>query len=119
MAAPEQVDLDSISKQILQQLGGTPYACSSLLPLASRPGNYVYRGILLQPFPPEDGNAGRSIIIKLSAESIPSNIPMDTPVSFPFHDWMYCDKNRSLISEVPDRFLGRSYYNRLLTFRLL
>lgn len=72
MASLELAGEDAISIKLLHQLSRTPYACSSLSPpLSSRPGNYVYRGILAQPFQAQDAATARSIIIKHSTDSVP------------------------------------------------
>ena len=56
-----------MSAHVLQQLSGTPYACSSLSQLSSRPGNLVYRGILTRPLNiKSEEAASRSVIIKYS-----------------------------------------------------
>ncbi|KAE9371768.1 hypothetical protein N431DRAFT_410770 [Stipitochalara longipes BDJ] len=72
MAPLEPAEEDTIATQLLQQLSGTLYACSSLSPpLSSRPGNFVYRGILAQPIPTQGGATAKSIIIKHYTESTP------------------------------------------------
>ncbi|KIN08845.1 hypothetical protein OIDMADRAFT_111115 [Oidiodendron maius Zn] len=65
MAPLEPAGEDAIPTKLLQQLSQTPYACSSpLLPLSTRPGNFVYRGILAEPIRTQDGATAKSIIIK-------------------------------------------------------
>lgn len=64
MAVPQDENKDEISAKVLKQLSQTVYACSSLTQLSSRPGNFVYRGILCQPFTRQDGTPVASIIIK-------------------------------------------------------
>jgi hypothetical protein len=72
MAPLELAEEDAISMQLLQQLSRTQYVCSSLSsPLSSRPGNFVYRGILAQPIRTQDGATVQSIIIKHSTDSVP------------------------------------------------
>lgn len=72
MAPLEPAREDAIPTKLLQQLSRTPYACSSLSPpLSSRPGNFVYRGILAQPIRTQDGATAKSIIIKHSTDSVP------------------------------------------------
>lgn len=63
---------DTITTELLQQLLHTPYACLSLSPpLSSRPGNFVYRGILARPIHAQDGTMARSIIVKHCADRVP------------------------------------------------
>jgi len=72
MAPLEPAEEDAIPMQLLQQLSRTAYVCSSLSsPLSSRPGNFVYRGILAQPIRTPDGARVQSIIIKHSTDSMP------------------------------------------------
>lgn len=78
-----QMAEDAKSKQILLQLARSPYACSSLLPLSSRPGNNVYRGILVQPVTARDGDVAKTIIIKYSARSESGESLLDPAVSLP------------------------------------
>lgn len=74
----EEVDEDAVSGQVLQQLSQTAYACSSVSQLSSRPGNFVYRGVLAQPFPAEEEVTVKTIIIKHSVNSAATNFPTDT-----------------------------------------
>lgn len=60
----EDGDADAASKHVLQQLSDTVYACSSLSPLSSRPGNFVYRGVLVHPLSAKDEAPVGTIIIK-------------------------------------------------------
>ncbi|KAH8904933.1 hypothetical protein BR93DRAFT_881392 [Coniochaeta sp. PMI_546] len=60
--APLEPAADAIVKKVLEQLSRTPYACSSLSQLSTRPGNYVYRGMLLQPT--LGSNSAETVIIK-------------------------------------------------------
>lgn len=62
---------DTVPTALLQQLLRSPYACSSLSPLSSRPGNFVYRGILARPIPAQDDTAAKSIIVKHYADRAP------------------------------------------------
>ncbi|KAH8898608.1 hypothetical protein GQ53DRAFT_710494 [Thozetella sp. PMI_491] len=69
MASLQQVDEDAIPAKALELLSQTTYACSSISePLATRPGNYVYRGILSQPLTGQDGVVATSVIIKYSID---------------------------------------------------
>jgi hypothetical protein len=72
MAPLQQVEEDAIATQVLQQLSRTPYACSSLTQQSTRPGNFVYRGVLAQPLAIQDVATAGSIIIKHS-----TNAPLD------------------------------------------
>lgn len=74
----QETEQDAISEQVLQQLSQTAYACSSLHQLSSRPGNFVYRGILVQPFTTQDEDTATSIIIKHSTNPVAIN--QDAPV---------------------------------------
>jgi len=72
MVLLEPTEEEVISTQLLKQLSETPYACCShLQPLSSRPGNYVYRGILARPIHIPNGAKATSIIIKHSTDSVP------------------------------------------------
>ena len=72
MAPLEPAGEDAIPTKLLQQLSRTPYACSSLLPpLSTRPGNFVYRGILAEPIHTQDGATAKSIIIKHYTDTTP------------------------------------------------
>lgn len=65
----EDGDADAASKHVMQQLSDTVYACSSLSPLSSRPGNFVYRGVLVRPLPAKDEAPMQTVIIKHSTTS--------------------------------------------------
>ncbi|KAH6658913.1 kinase-like domain-containing protein [Truncatella angustata] len=67
MTALEPTEEDLIFKRVLQRLSKTPYACSSLSQLSTRPANFVFRGVLAQPIHTQDGAAG-TIIIKHSTD---------------------------------------------------
>jgi len=68
MAPLDQAEKDQLSAQILQELSQTRYACSSLTPLSGGTANFVFRGILTQPFslPQEDGipTTTESVVVK-------------------------------------------------------
>ncbi len=49
MALP--VDVQAIKWQVELELGDTPYACSSLTPLAGGTANYIFHGYLKQALP--------------------------------------------------------------------
>lgn len=68
MELAQQEAEDLIRGQLFQQLLRTKYTCISLTQLSSRPDNFVYRGILAQPFTDHDGTTARSIIVKHSTE---------------------------------------------------
>ncbi len=68
--ASEQAEEDPTSKNLLAQLSGTRYACSSLTPLASRPANFVYRGVLATPLTTQDGDVASSVIIKYCTDPV-------------------------------------------------
>lgn len=70
MALPQQETKDVVSAKVLKQLSNTRYACSSLEQLSTRPGNFVYRGVLSQPFTTQDGTVATRIIIKHSTETV-------------------------------------------------
>ncbi|KAI0163698.1 kinase-like domain-containing protein [Pestalotiopsis sp. NC0098] len=55
---------------VLQRLLQTQYACSSLSKLATRPANFVYRGILTKSFLTRDGATATTVIIKHSTDSV-------------------------------------------------
>ncbi|EHK25852.1 uncharacterized protein TRIVIDRAFT_128460, partial [Trichoderma virens Gv29-8] len=63
-----------VSKRLLQRLSDTVYACSSLSQLSSRPGNFVYRGVLVHPLPVQVETPARTIIIKHSVNVAGKNI---------------------------------------------
>ncbi|KAL6690900.1 kinase-like domain-containing protein [Trichoderma pleuroticola] len=71
----EDGDADVAFKHVLQQLSDTVYACSSLSPLSSRPGNSVYRGALIRPLPAKDEAPVRTVIIKHSTTSASEDAP--------------------------------------------
>lgn len=72
MEPPKTEIEDVVATQILRHLSRTQYACASLSsPLSSRPGNFVYRGILSQPIDIQGGGTAKSIIIKQSTDPIP------------------------------------------------
>lgn len=79
MAATEPSENDITTSKLLQQLSQTRYACSSLsLPLGSRDGNLVYRGILATPVHIGQDDAAavvKSIIIKHSFATDSSSEP--------------------------------------------
>lgn len=61
----QEEEEDTVSSRVQQQLLSTPYACSLLSRLPTRPANFVYRGILTRSV--HNGNdTASSIIIKLS-----------------------------------------------------
>ncbi|KAK3384139.1 kinase-like domain-containing protein [Lasiosphaeria ovina] len=65
MPPPEPAKEDGIAKQLLEELSKTPYACSSLSEaLATKQGNYVYRGVLAQPVCRPGSAPAGSVIIK-------------------------------------------------------
>ncbi|KKP00485.1 hypothetical protein THAR02_07398 [Trichoderma harzianum] len=82
----EDGDAHATSKHVLHQLSGTVYACSSLSPLSSRPGNFVYRGVLLHPLCAKDKAPVRTVIIKhyttYTSEDAPNHMAcrVDGPV---------------------------------------
>lgn len=56
---------------VLHLLSQTRYACSSLSTLATRPANFVYRGVLIEPLAAKDGSAAvTSVIVKHSTDSV-------------------------------------------------
>ncbi|QYS97796.1 Phosphotransferase enzyme family protein [Trichoderma simmonsii] len=71
----EDGDADTASKHVLQQLSDTVYACSSLSPLSSRPGNFVYRGVLVHPLSAKDEAPVRTVIIKHCTTSTSEDAP--------------------------------------------
>ncbi|KAL7904943.1 kinase-like domain-containing protein [Trichoderma velutinum] len=76
--ATEDGDADAASKHVLQRLSDTVYACSSLSPLSSRPGNFVYRGILIHPLSAKDEAPVRTVIIKHCTTSASQDAPNHT-----------------------------------------
>ncbi|KAF3017071.1 hypothetical protein E8E14_006232 [Neopestalotiopsis sp. 37M] len=66
MASPQNNE-DNV---VLQRLSQTRYACSSLSTLATRPANFVYRGVLIEPLPAKDGSAATSVIVKHSTDPV-------------------------------------------------
>ncbi|KAL7933072.1 kinase-like domain-containing protein [Trichoderma chlorosporum] len=70
----EKIDEDTVSAYVLRQLSDTVYACSSLSQLSSRPGNFVYRGVLVHPFLVQDEVAIRTVIIKHSVNFENANV---------------------------------------------
>ncbi|PMD41903.1 hypothetical protein L207DRAFT_511661 [Hyaloscypha variabilis F] len=68
MAQLQQAENDAMPVQILQQLSQTPYACTSVTQQSTRPGNFVYRGVLAQPLTLQNGGRASSIIIKHSTD---------------------------------------------------
>jgi hypothetical protein len=82
MAPLAQAEKDVILTQIAQQLSQTPYASSSLIELSNGTTNFVFRGILAQSLPNQDGNgllSSTSVIIKHSTDFVPLNrdFPLD------------------------------------------
>jgi hypothetical protein len=82
MAPLEQAEKDVLSTQIVQQLSQTPYASSSLSELSGGTTNFVFRGILAQTLPIQDGNvttSTKSVIIKHSTDFVAINrdFPLD------------------------------------------
>jgi hypothetical protein len=69
MAALEPAEEEAIATKVVELLSRTPYACSSLSQLSTRPGNFVYRGVLAQPSRSADGNLAESVIIKHSTNT--------------------------------------------------
>lgn len=55
---------------VLHRLSQTHYACSSLSKLATRPANFVYRGVLIKSFVTQDGATATTVIIKHSTDSV-------------------------------------------------
>jgi hypothetical protein len=51
---------DTITSKVTQELEGTEYACTSLIPLTGGTCNFIFRGTLRQPLP--DGT--REVVIK-------------------------------------------------------
>ncbi|KAK6082666.1 phosphotransferase enzyme family protein [Seiridium cupressi] len=68
MATSTETGEDTVSAKVLQQSSRTPYACSSLTQLSSRPVNFAYRDVLSQPFTTQNGMTAGSIIIKHSTD---------------------------------------------------
>ncbi len=79
MAPLAQAEKDALTSQILQDLAGTPYACSSLTKLTNGTTNFVSRGLLNQPL--HDGTAltTKSIIVKHSTNfaAVNQDFPLD------------------------------------------
>lgn len=55
---------------VLHRLSQTEYACSSLSKLATRPANFVYRGVLTKPMLIQGGATATTVIIKHSTDSV-------------------------------------------------
>jgi len=51
---------DAIQTKVKQELDGTPYACSSLRPLAGGSTNFIYHGILVRPLSDDT----REVVVK-------------------------------------------------------
>ncbi|KAB5557962.1 kinase-like domain-containing protein [Coniochaeta sp. 2T2.1] len=60
-----------------QELDGTPYACSSLRPLAGGNCNFIYHGVLLHPLP--DGT--REVVVKHGEDYVGSFPDFKVPTS--------------------------------------
>ncbi|KAI1022250.1 hypothetical protein LB504_007636 [Fusarium proliferatum] len=61
-------------QDLLQQLGNTAFACSSLIRVSSGSANYVYRGILIHAMPTRDDAWDmESFIVKYSLGHVPGN----------------------------------------------
>ena len=61
MVCLDEAELESLSMQLLQQLQGSEYECSSLTLLSGGSTNFVYRGTLATPCPTLAGN---TVIVK-------------------------------------------------------
>lgn len=65
--------MDSADKHgdfVLHRLSQTHYACSSLSKLATRPANFVYRGVLTKSCLTDNGTTATTVIIKHSIDSV-------------------------------------------------
>ncbi|KAK0644038.1 kinase-like domain-containing protein [Cercophora newfieldiana] len=60
MARLDEVELVSLSAQVLRHLAGSPYECSSLALLGGGSANFVYRGALVSPLP----SGAETVIVK-------------------------------------------------------
>ncbi|KAK1763380.1 kinase-like domain-containing protein [Phialemonium atrogriseum] len=93
MAPLDQPKNDELSSRVLQHLSHTRYACSSLTRLSSGTTNFVFRGILAQPFLRyQDGMtalAAHTIIVKHSTDYVAVNrdCPLDVSRCF-FEEYM-------------------------------
>lgn len=74
MAPLTQEETEELSARILQELQGTPYACSSLIRLTKGTTNFVFRGYLITPLHDETSTiTTNSVIIKHAAEFVAVN----------------------------------------------
>ena len=72
--------VDAVVAKLLEYLSKTPYACTSLEQLSTRPANYVFRGKLAQPITEEDATTSSTVIVKHTTERVDPR----RHVTFPF-----------------------------------
>lgn len=80
MTTQDEEDEHSFTRQILDELAHTPYACSTLTRLSGGTANFLYRGILLKPLEGDaDTKAAQTVIIKRSTNysAVNRNFPLD------------------------------------------
>lgn len=87
MVTPRIEESHTVLSRLLQQFSQTPYACSSMsLPLNSRNGNFVYRGVLVQPILAQGDASSKRVIIKHVTNSVPKifeELLLHTLIEFP------------------------------------
>lgn len=80
MAPLDEEDEHAFTRQILDELAHTPYACSTLTKLSGGTANFLYRGTLLKPLEGDaDTKAAQTVVIKRSTNfvAVNRNFPLD------------------------------------------
>lgn len=80
MAPLNEEEEHAFTRQILDQLAQTPYACSALTKLSGGTANFLYRGTLLKPLEGDaDTKAAQTVVIKRSTNYVATNrdFPLD------------------------------------------